>query len=194
MIINILCHIVELFRLHFSLLYYRYIIAISLGVSFSYAISLLLDTLSIKVLLIHKLLRLSIQFCQLFLQVFNIKIFYNSSKCIYYLRLCLFISSEPTSWAAMSASKRWCFLSKFWTAARSLPQSSEASCASSPPSQKSMSFTASLYCCCWLASRSFCPFSAIFSFRSAHCSSRVSIWLETSASQPTHSLLSMSAE
>ena len=41
-----------------------------------------------------------------------------------------------TSCAVMSASNSWCFLSRFCTAAKSLPQSSEDSCASTWTGQR----------------------------------------------------------
>ena len=51
---------------------------------------------------------------------------------------CQIVTGEGvcTSCAVMSASNSWCFLSRFCTAAKSLPQSSEDSCASTWTRQK----------------------------------------------------------
>ena len=56
-----------------------------------------------------------------------------------------------------------------------------------------MSFTASLNCCCWLASLSFWVFAVIAESNPFHFSSSLLMCMETSLSHPTHSWLSIKA-
>lgn len=75
-----------------------------------------------------------------------------------------------SSWAWMSASTSWCFLMRFCTDARSLPESSDVRRDSTSPSQKSRSLTAAMYVRCLFASFSLTVFSVVFWVRYSHWS------------------------
>jgi len=90
-------------------------------------------------------------------------------KITYKIMYC-YIPLMRSSWACMSASTNWCFLIRFCTDARSLPESSDVRRDSTSPSQKSKSLTAAMYVRCLFASFSFTVFSVVFWVRYSHWS------------------------
>jgi hypothetical protein len=85
-------------------------------------------------------------------------------------RFNVYIPLMRSSWAWMSASTSWCFLMRFCTDARSLPESSDVRRDSTSPSQKSRSLTAAMYVRCLFASFSLTVFSVVFWVRYSHWS------------------------